>query len=67
MFIRYRLKQSTPELSLMATENVSTTVFFSSKEIILGTKISVNFLDAWSNPVLCILDKFDMGFFSCCS
>ena len=34
MFIRYKSKQSTSELSLMATDMVSTTVF-SYKEIIL--------------------------------
>ena len=35
IFIKYRSKQSTSELSLMVTEMVSTTFFFSYKEIIL--------------------------------
>ena len=34
IFIRYKSKQSTSELSLMATEMVSTIVFFFYKEII---------------------------------
>ena len=57
IFIRYRSKQSTSQLSLIPTEMVSTMVFFFSykKNYSYRTKISINFIDVCSRPPLCIL------------
>ena len=67
VFIRYRSKQSISELSLIATEVVSTTDFFLERNYSYGTKTSINFVDVRSKPRICKLFEFYTIFFSCCT
>ena len=67
IFIRYKSKQRTSELSVMATEIVSTTVFSLVKKYSCGTKISINYINVCSKSTLSILFKFNTNFLSCCS
>ena len=46
---------------------VSSTVFFLWINYSYVAKISINFVDFCSKPTICILFKFDTGFFSCCT
>ena len=62
-FIRYRSRHRTSELSLIGIAMVSTTFFFLERNYFCGTKI-LNFTNVFSKPTLCILIKFDTGFFS---
>ena len=65
IFITYRSKQSTSELSLMVTEMVSTTVFFPIKKPLLRNKNLDKFCRCYSKTTLCILFKLNTGFVSC--
>ena len=67
IFIRYRSRHLISEISVMVTEMVSTSVFSCKKNHSCGMKISINFINVCSKSTLYILNKFDTGFFSCCS
>ena len=66
LFIRYRSKQSTSELSLIATEMVSTTVFFPIKKLFLQNENIDNFRSCLLKNYILHTFKFDTGFSSCC-
>ena len=62
IFIRYRSKQRTSELSVMATKMVSTTVFFPVKKLFLQNENLNKFRTCLL--IFSILFKFSAGFFS---
>ena len=65
IFIRYRSKQSTSELSLMATDMVSTTFFPIRKLLLQNENINQFGIFLFKTFALHFLFKFNMGFFSC--
>ena len=62
IYIRYRSKQCTLELSVMATVLVFTTILFPANESFLWNENLYTF----HRYLIYILLKFDTGFFSCC-
>ena len=65
IFIRYKSRHPTLELSVMGTEMVSTTAFFHGRKLFLRNEISIDFRNLCSKPTLWILNKFVKVFFSC--
>ena len=60
-------KQCTLEVSVIATELVPSTILFPAKKLWLLNENVNTFHRYLLKALLCILFKFDTGFFSCCS
>ena len=59
IFIRYRSKQSTSKLSVMATRMVLSPVFSSLRNHFCWTKMTINLVNVFSRPAVRILFKFN--------
>ena len=64
MFVRHRSKQSTSELSVIATEMVSTTVFFPIKKLLQNEYLNTFCRCLVKTHNLHFFFQFDTGFFS---
>ena len=59
IFTRYRSKQSTSKLSVMATRMVLSPVFSSLRNHFCWTKMTINLVNVFSRPAVRILFKFN--------